>query len=468
MSRPVYELLRLRTRGGERRRLTRSLVVREVEVRFLSFRGRRVAYAVSGDGPALVVPAWWVSHLELNWRDRAFRSFWAAVGEGRTLVRYDGPGVGMSDRDGQPQERTLETEIALPAVRDAIVATVRSHWGLGSRVPADIFLGDAGAEERERFARLQRAAASAETAAALLGRIYRFDVRAELERVRAPTQVVHRRSDRAIPPFGEDGLARRCAAGDARRMVVAMSTVNVKAPPTSGLWTRVFAAVYDSVLWASERAGMRARRRELLRHARGRTVELGSGTGLNLPHYPDDLDELILTEPSAAMAARLERKLRRSRRTARVLAASAERLPFDDRSVDTVVSTLVLCTVDEPDRALQEIARVLRPDGQLLFIEHVRSESPRLAAWQDRLAGPWQRFAEGCRCNRATVELIAAGELAVDDVREESWRGVPRIVRPLASGRARPRSAASDPFGHERVDRHRATEQVPLGAADAE
>src|SRR6185312_3364012 len=119
VSRPVYELLRLRTRGGERRRLTRSLVVREVEVRFLSFRGRRVAYAVSGDGPALVVPAWWVSHLELNWRDRAFRSFWAAVGEGRTLVRYDGPGVGMSDRDGQPQERTLETEIALRAVRAA-------------------------------------------------------------------------------------------------------------------------------------------------------------------------------------------------------------------------------------------------------------------------------------------------------------------------------------------------------------
>lgn len=227
-------------------------MVREAEIRFLRFGGRRIAYAVSGAGPPLVAPAWWVSHLDLDWRDQAFRSFWAAVGEGHSLVRYDGPGVGMSDRDAPPHERTLESEVALlgaildalglervallggssggcaaiafaarfpervdrlllygayadgasiapPEVRDAIVATVRSHWGLGSRVLADIFLGDAGAEERERFARLQRAAASAETAASLLELVYRFDVRAELEQVRAPTQVVHRRGDRAIP-----------------------------------------------------------------------------------------------------------------------------------------------------------------------------------------------------------------------------------------------------------------------------
>jgi SAM-dependent methyltransferase len=229
-------------------------------------------------------------------------------------------------------------------------------------------------------------------------------------------------------------------------MVAAMSNVNVEAPPSAsalGLWARVFAVVYDPVLWVGERVVMRAHRRELLRHARGRTVELGSGTGLNLPHYPNDLDELILTEPNAAMTARLERKLRRSGRSARVLGAPAERLPFDDGSVDTVVSTLVLCTVDAPDLALQEIARVLRPDGQLLFIEHVRSESPRLAAWQDRLAGPWQRFADGCRCNRATVELIKAGDLEVDQMREASWRGMPRIVRPLVTGRARPKSSAA-------------------------
>lgn len=218
-----------------------------------------------------------------------------------------------------------------------------------------------------------------------------------------------------------------------------MSTVNAKAPASSppGLWTRAFAGLYDPVLWMGERVGMRARRQELLKHARGRTVELGSGTGLNLPHYPEDLGELILTEPDAAMTARLDRKLRRSGRSARVLNASAERLPFDDGSIDTVVSTLVLCTVDSPDLALREIARVLRPDGQLLFIEHVRSESPRLAAWQDRLAGPWQRFAEGCRCNRATVELIKAGDLEIGELHEASWRGMPGIVKPLVAGRAR-------------------------------
>src|SRR4051812_48673752 len=104
--------------------------------------------------------------------------------------------------------------------------------------------------------------------------------------------------------------------GASPHIVAAMSNVSVEIPPSSalGVWTRVFAAVYDPVLWVGEQVGMRAHRRELLRHARGRTVELGSGTGLNLPHYSGDLDELILTEPNAAMAARLERKLRRDGR----------------------------------------------------------------------------------------------------------------------------------------------------------
>src|SRR4029450_10364384 len=105
--------------------------------------------------------------------------------------------------------------------------------------------------------------------------------------------------------------------------------------------------------------------------------------------------------------------------------APAEDLPFADGSVDTVVSTFVLCTVDHPDVALREIARVLRPDGQLLFIAHVRSESPTLARWQDRLAGPWRRFARGCRCNRATAELIASSGFTLDGAREGTCRAVP-------------------------------------------
>ena len=235
---------------------------RASEIRFLQFAGRRVAHAVTGDGPPLVAPAWWVSHLEFDWRDQAFRGFWESVGEGYTLVRYDRLGVGMSDRDVRDEDLTLDVDVALvgavldelalqkvalvggssggcaaiafaarfpervdrlllygayadgssitsPAVREAIVGTVRSHWGLGSRLLADIFLGDTSGVEQERLARYQRAAASPETAAVLLELIYGNDVRSELGQVRAPTLVVHRRGDRAVPYQ----LGRELAAG---------------------------------------------------------------------------------------------------------------------------------------------------------------------------------------------------------------------------------------------------------------
>lgn len=215
-------------------------------------------------------------------------------------------------------------------------------------------------------------------------------------------------------------------------------------PFTSGAWAWGFSALYDPFLWLGERTGVRAIRKELLAQARGRTVEIGAGTGLNLRYYPDDVDELFLTEPDAAMRERLARRVRRGGRTTSVIDAPAEQLPFADRSVDTVVSTLVLCTVDAPDLALREITRILRPDGQLLFVEHVRADSPMLAAWQDRLARPWHRFARGCRCNRATGMLIDESGLRADGVRETTWHGMPPIVRPLITGRARLEGALID------------------------
>lgn len=217
-------------------------------------------------------------------------------------------------------------------------------------------------------------------------------------------------------------------------------TTDTLQPPRvadSRVWPRVFAAIYDPVLWVGERAGMRRHRQDLLAQARGHTLEIGSGTGLNLAHYPDHLDDLVLAEPNPSMRKRLRTAVRRRECGAQVIDAAAEQLPFADASIDTVVSTLVLCTVDAPDLALREIARVLRPDGQLLFIEHVRSESPTLARWQDRLVRPWQRFAEGCRCNRATIELMEACAFAVV-AQPAAWRAVPPIVRPLAIGRATP------------------------------
>jgi ubiquinone/menaquinone biosynthesis C-methylase UbiE len=207
-------------------------------------------------------------------------------------------------------------------------------------------------------------------------------------------------------------------------------------PVGAGPWARLFAAVYDPVLSTGELAGMRSRRRDLLARALGRTLELGSGTGLNLPHYPDELEELILAEPAAPMRRRLEKAVRRSNRTATVLEATAERLPVEDGSVDTVVSTLVLCTIDQPAVALEEIKRVLRPGGHLLFLEHVRADSAWLAAWQDRLERPWRRFAAGCRCNRATVELIEAAGFSIRHRDDGTWRAMPAIVRPLVSGSA--------------------------------
>jgi ubiquinone/menaquinone biosynthesis C-methylase UbiE len=173
-------------------------------------------------------------------------------------------------------------------------------------------------------------------------------------------------------------------------------------------WARFGALVYHPFLWVAELAGMRTQREALLAQAGGRVLEIGAGTGLNLAHYPDDLGELVLVEPEPAMCKRLTRRLRRVGRQAVLIDAAAERLPFADASFETVVCTLVLCTVEAPGKALAEIGRVLRPGGRLLFIEHVRAASPTLAYLQDRLLEPWRRFACGCRCNRATVELMRA------------------------------------------------------------
>lgn len=197
------------------------------------------------------------------------------------------------------------------------------------------------------------------------------------------------------------------------------------------------ARVYDPFLWMGEIAGMRHQRQTLLAGARGRVVEIGAGTGLNFAHYPDGIAELVLTEPEPGMRDRLARRLVRCGSVARIVDARAERLPMADASVDTVVSTLALCTVDDPEGALREIARVLRPDGQLLFIEHVRASSRLLAACQDVLFRPWRSFGGGCHCNRQTVELMHASGFAVA-AEEGRWRLMPAIVRPLVVGRATP------------------------------
>lgn len=204
----------------------------------------------------------------------------------------------------------------------------------------------------------------------------------------------------------------------------------------SKVWESTFSAIYDPLLWVAERAGMGQRRAALLSQARGKVLELGAGTGLNLPYYPDRLDELVLTEPSPPMVAKLERRAKQYGTTSSVMVAEAERLPFEDDRFDTVVSTLVLCTVNEPRQAIDEIARVLRPGGNLLFLEHVRADSRRLARWQDRLHRPWHAFAAGCNANRPTVDLLRESPLRVEAVERERWSWMPALVHPLAIGTA--------------------------------
>jgi ubiquinone/menaquinone biosynthesis C-methylase UbiE len=201
------------------------------------------------------------------------------------------------------------------------------------------------------------------------------------------------------------------------------------------MWSRLVANIYDPFLALGERRGMREHRRRLLRRAHGRVLEIGAGTGLNLAHYPDALAELVLSEPVEPMARRLESRLRRSDAGGTVLRAGAEALPLATGSIDTVVSTMVLCTVPDPEAAVDEIRRVLRPGGRLLFCEHVRSDSDRLSRWQERLAGPWKAFADGCRCNQETLGMIERA-LRIEHLERDEWRGMPGLVRPLIVGEA--------------------------------
>jgi len=197
-------------------------------------------------------------------------------------------------------------------------------------------------------------------------------------------------------------------------------------------WASTFARIYDLSLWPGEHAGMRNHRRTLLAHARGRVLEIGAGTGLNVPHYRPGLTELILSEPDASMCRRLER---RADGRASVVPARADELPVEDASLDTVVSTFVLCSVESPEAALSEIRRVLRPGGRLLLIEHVRADTRWLASLQRRLRGPWSRFACGCRCDQPTPELLRASGFRAE-LRPALWRAMPPVVRPIVVGQA--------------------------------
>lgn len=198
--------------------------------------------------------------------------------------------------------------------------------------------------------------------------------------------------------------------------------------------------MYDRLLDATERAGLAEMRADVLSQASGRTLELGGGTGLNLPRYPSAVVSLTITEPDPHMAKRAREKAATEPPPfeIEVVEAGAERLPFGDGSFDTVVSTLVFCTVDDPDAAAAEAKRALAPGGRLLLLEHVRDpDDGRLGRWQDRLERPWGWFAAGCHPNRDTVATLRRAGFEVDFVPDRLPKAPP-LVRPLVRGTATP------------------------------
>lgn len=207
-------------------------------------------------------------------------------------------------------------------------------------------------------------------------------------------------------------------------------------------WGRfVFAGAYDRILQRAEEAGLSEKRKQLVSKATGRTLEIATGTGLNLPHYPAAVTELVLTEPYPPMLDALRKKVNALGRNAKVVEATAEKLPFPDESFDTVVATMILCSADSPEPVLKEIARVLKPGGQYLFLEHVRNSDPKIAKRQDRLQPGWYLFGNGCHCNRDTVQTLKQSSLTLEELYDDKIPRAWKIVEAMVAGRAR-RAAA--------------------------
>ena len=198
------------------------------------------------------------------------------------------------------------------------------------------------------------------------------------------------------------------------------------------------AMIYDRFMDATEEACLRRWRGELLADLEGDVLELGAGTGANLPHHPRDLSRLVLTEPDKHMRRQLEARARERRPDAEVTPASASALPFADASFDAVVSTLVLCSVPELDTTLREVWRVLKPGGRFLFLEHVAAAPGTGRRRLQRVVDPlWRRVADGCRLTRDTERAMLDAGFTLERIERESMRKAMAIVRPSIRGVAR-------------------------------
>jgi ubiquinone/menaquinone biosynthesis C-methylase UbiE len=179
----------------------------------------------------------------------------------------------------------------------------------------------------------------------------------------------------------------------------------------------IFARFFDRLSRLMERE-VGQHRRELLAGLSGRVVEIGAGNGMNFQHYPSTVEEVVALEPEAYLRTKAEQAARDAPVQVSVRDGVADPLPLQDDSFDAAIASLVLCTVPDPDTALAELRRVLKPGGELRFLEHVRSDRPRKARIQERLdrSGIWPLVGGGCHCARGTVAAIEAGGFHIEQV----------------------------------------------------
>ena len=198
----------------------------------------------------------------------------------------------------------------------------------------------------------------------------------------------------------------------------------------------IFPRLMDWVMSGEE---FRRLRTSLLADVRGEVLEIGFGTGLNLPHYSTQVTSLAVIDPADFLTKRVGKRIRDVSFPVQVKHLAAEDLPYPDRQFDSVVSTWTLCTIPDPVKALREIRRVLKPDGFLFFLEHGRSDDQRVAAWQDRLNPIQNVMGCGCNLNRPIDHLIAQSGL--NNLRFDRFRmrTVPRLVGEMYRGCAAPR-----------------------------
>ncbi|OQW50117.1 MAG: hypothetical protein A4C66_05525 [Nitrospira sp. HN-bin3] len=195
----------------------------------------------------------------------------------------------------------------------------------------------------------------------------------------------------------------------------------------------VFPRLMDHVMHGEEFQRLRT---EVLQSVADEVLEIGIGTGLNLRHYGPNVSRVRAVDPNPMLPARVAERRRGVSFPVEIAHQNAERLPYDDHTFDCVVSTWTLCTIFDPVRALQEVGRVLKPEGKFLFLEHGRSDDRKIARWQDRLNPVQNIIGCGCNLNRRIDDLIAQAGLTITQLDRFAMQGVPRVGGEMYRGTA--------------------------------